>query len=261
MSAKSSRPVVSLASRFRFADFTEASYRKLLRVARDRYAFEFFGSARETPHVLWRHDVDLSVHRALKLAEIEARLGVKSTYFFLLHSNFYNLLEREVARHAHRIVDLGHRAALHFAPDCYPDCRTLDQLNSKLRWEKRVLEDILSTPIRAFSLHDPTPRMLAMFTRGKIAGMTNAYGETLRRDYDYCSDSNGYWRHKRLLDLVKNGEATKLHVLTHPEWWVPSPMSPWRRIKRCVEGRAARMLSGYDEELNQDGRVNVGKKI
>lgn len=256
MSGRLSAPGKSLA---KFADFTEAGYRKLLRAATKRYSFEFFGSACTTPHVLWRHDVDMSVHRALKLAEIESRAGVKSTYFFLLHSDFYNLLEGGITRRARRIVELGHRAALHFDPDYYPECKTLAQLQPKLRWEQRLLEDILSTPVDAFSLHDPTPQTLTLFTRDKIVGMTNAYGKSLRKDYEYCSDSNGYWRHKRLLDLVTSGEAAKLHVLTHPEWWVPDPMSPWARMHRCVTGRSSFNLRFYNQSLARSGRPNLGK--
>lgn len=250
---------VSRTSSSKFADFTEKGYRQLLSATAKRYSFERFGSDCTTPHVLWRHDVDLSVHRALKLAEIESRMGVTSTYFFLLHSDFYNLLEVAVTRRARRIVELGHRAALHFDPSFYPECGTLGQLQPKLRWEKRILEDILLTQVGAFSLHDPTPKTLALFTQNKVVGMINAYGNSLRSNYEYCSDSNGYWRHKRLLDLVSSGDATKLHVLTHPEWWVPAPMSPWARMHRCVTGRSSFILQSYNQSLSRSRRQNLGK--
>ncbi len=64
-----------------FEDFTETSYREIVASARERYAFEPFGTATTSPHVLWRHDVDYSVHRAAALARIEADLGVRATYF------------------------------------------------------------------------------------------------------------------------------------------------------------------------------------
>ncbi len=243
----------------KFVDFTVASYRKLLSSAAKRYSFEFFGSSCTTPHVLWRHDVDLSVHRALKLAEIESRMGVRSTYFFLLRGDFYNLLEIEVTRRAQRIVELGHRAGLHFDPKCYPECTSPEMLKFKVRWEKRVLENVLSAPVGAFSLHDPSPQSLNFFSCDRIAGMTNAYGKSIRQSYEYCSDSNGYWRHERLMDVLTKGDSSNLQVLTHPEWWVPTPMSPWQRIIRCVDGRAKRVLSNYDNALKRDGRVNLGK--
>src|SRR4051794_14022454 len=97
-------------------DFTEGAYLSLIHEARLGYSFEPFGTTCVHPHVLWRHDVDASVHRALVLARIEAELGVRSTYFFALRSEFYNLLESGVTRRAREILELGHWLGLHFDP-------------------------------------------------------------------------------------------------------------------------------------------------
>ena len=72
-------------TQYHFEDFTEKNYRKLIKLAKKNYVFKFFNSSNKPPYVLWRHDVDCSVHRALCLAKIEKELGVKSTYFFHLH--------------------------------------------------------------------------------------------------------------------------------------------------------------------------------
>ena len=69
--------------------------------------------------MLWRHDVDISVHRALALARIEADLGVRATYFFTLHSSFYNLLEPAVAARARELLALGHWLGVHFDVAAY----------------------------------------------------------------------------------------------------------------------------------------------
>ena len=81
------------STRSRTADFTEARYTEIVRDAKSFYRFKTFDEPCEQPHVLWCHDIDYSVHRAMRLAEIEAEEGVTATYFFLLHSPFYNLLE------------------------------------------------------------------------------------------------------------------------------------------------------------------------
>ncbi len=46
-------------------------------------------------YLILRHDVDFSVDRALELAKIENNYGISSTYFFLLHSDFYNIFEKD----------------------------------------------------------------------------------------------------------------------------------------------------------------------
>ena len=78
---------------YRFDDFTEKGYREALALARVHWAFESFGTERREPHALWRHDIDVSPNRALRLAQIEHEGGLKATYFFLLHCEFYNCME------------------------------------------------------------------------------------------------------------------------------------------------------------------------
>ena len=94
-----------------------------------------------------------------------------------------------------------------------------------------------------------------------IAGLTNAYGESLRERYAYVSDSNGYWRHRRLPDVLEAAGEERLHVLTHPEWWQKEPMSPRERIERGEERseRRARRASGdLDIIWVKKGRTSPG---
>jgi len=242
-----------------FEEFTEAGYRSLLQRAKATHRFEPFGTREKRPHVLWRHDVDLSVHRALRIAEIERAARVRSTFFFLLHSEFYNLLERAIAVRVRRIAALGHHVGLHFDPSFYGSGLNTRRLCEKLAGEKRLLEDVAGKPVRVLSLHDPTPASLKQFSGNAIAGMINVYGRKVRAQYEYCSDSNGYWRHRRLRDLLAQPAYPRLHVLTHPEWWVPAPMSPWKRMRRCVEGRADFVVRLYDDSLSRDRRQNLGR--
>ena len=69
--------------------------------------------------------------------------------------------------------------------------------------------------------------------------LINTYAETFQKSFEYCSDSNGYWRYKRLVEVVTSGKFKRLHILTHPEWWQDSIMSPWQKIQRCIDGRSA----------------------
>lgn len=48
--------------RSEFGDFTETNYRELLRLALTRYRFARFGDSGTDRHVLWRHDIDVSVN-------------------------------------------------------------------------------------------------------------------------------------------------------------------------------------------------------
>lgn len=209
--------------------------------------------------MLWRHDVDVSVHRAARLAGIEAEEGVAATYFFFFHSAFYNLLERPVADLARQIVGHGdHRLGLHFDTSFYGSIGYADDLAEKIAYEADMLGDLLEAPVEAVSFHNPglVNDDLA-FDADQIGGLHNAYGRSLRERYSYVSDANGYWRFRRLIDVLSAGTDERLHVLTHPGWWQVEPMPPRARIARCADGRAARAMRDYDDALARMGRQNI----
>ena len=237
-------------------DFTEAAYRTLVRAARDRYTFlSFADAASAEAGVLWRHDIDVSVHRALALATIEREEGVRATYFVHLHSRFYNALEDAIVERLRAIVVLGHEVGLHFDPHFSPAMEP--SIDAAIAAEAAVVERLCGAPVTAFSFHDPGAHGAAVNDADRIAGLVNSYGRSLRDRFGYGSDSNGYWRHAPLVDLVTSGRHLRLQVLTHPEWWVPEPMPPRARIARAIDGRAACQAATYDAALAAVGRENL----
>ena len=244
---------------YHFDDFTDAEYRDLLRLAKSGWKLISFDEYRTPGRVcLWRHDVDFSIHRACSLAQIEAQEGIQATYFVLLHSNFYNLMEDEVAERVLRILELGHTLGLHFDPQFYTKTiLSRAEVLKQLEFEKQILQHFIKTKINTFSVHIPEVGDRINLKDQEIAGMTNAYGQDIQNNFSYCSDSNGYWRFRRLRDVLENGSDDRLHILTHPELWTPEPMSPRSRITRCIEGRAAKQHQRYDEILKISGRKNI----
>jgi hypothetical protein len=222
--------------------------------ALERYAFEPFGTAAGGPHVLWRHDVDYSVHRALALARLEAELGARATYFVWLHSDLYNTFEPAVHARLREIAALGHWIGVHFDAGLYPGA----SLDEKAAWEGRFLAESLEVPVRAVSLHNPSVSGTEGLDAEEIGGMVHAGARSIRDAYTYVSDSNGYWRYERLPEVIGSGEHDRLHVLTHPEMWQEQPMSPRDRILRCIEGRGLASEATYDALLADNQRVNVG---
>lgn len=235
------------------SDFTEHEYRRALVFAKHSYRFEPFGSRSEEPHLLWRHDVDASVHRAARLAAIEAEEGVRATYFLSFHSAFYSLLEQRVLDAARAVLAAGHWLGLHF-DSSFPGN---GDASDRIARESAQLADLLERPVVAFSFHNPglINDDLAL-EDDAVAGLVNVYSRSIRERYRYVSDSNGYWRHERLFDVLEEAPP-RLHVLTHPEWWQEEPMPPRARIERAVQGRAERTLGDYDELLESAGRTNL----
>ena len=238
-------------------EFTENGYGKILDFAAEHYTFVPFGSHAQSPSLLWRHDVDMSVHRALALSQLEFDRGLAASYFIRLHSEYYNAFEWPIRRKIQEISARGHAIGLHFEADprlSFPD---EDFLEEKLEEERAILEGLAEVEVTAVSFHDPHMGDLLRFRRETYAGMANAYAYLGEAGYVYVSDSNGYWRFRGLSDVLAENIGRNVHVLTHPEWWTPEALPPRARMQRCTDGRAAAIKQLYDTLLDQEGRVNV----
>jgi|LakMenEpi03Aug12_release.lakeMendotaPanAssembly.Ray.scaffolds.fasta_scaffold130672_2 hypothetical protein len=235
-------------------DFVEKNYKKLLKKIKNKTIF-YNEIKAHSKFCLWRHDIDLSVHRAYSLAKIEKNLNIKATYFLLLGSNFYNIFENEIKKLVLKIVSLGHQIGLHFDLESY-DIKTVKELEKYLTFEKNIIENLFQTKINVFSFHNPTEEVLLRYDNFKYAKMINTYGKYFKKKVEYCSDSNGYWRHKRLENFLDENHS-KIQVLTHPGWWQKSSMPAFSRIKRCINGRALSVENYYITTLKKLRRKNI----
>lgn len=245
------------AERFHFSDFTRENYSRLLSLAKAQYRFRLFHDWQPSERfVLWRHDVDFSPQAAVRLAEREAAAGVVATYFVWLHSDFYNALERDVTDCIRTIASFGHDIGLHFDV-AYAGVTTAEELSAALPGEQRILEGVAQRDVRVFSFHNPTPATREFGAR-EYAGLLNAAADVYYSDVAFCSDSNGYWRDRRLEDVLLAATDERLQVLTHPEMWQDAPMSPRQRVDRCIDGRAQRTRERYERLLRVNGRNDIG---
>jgi|GEM_PF-648807 len=241
----------------RWADFTEDNYRGLLEDTKKLYKFATYLEGREGNHVIWRHDMDYSMHQARVIAAIEREHDVISTFMFALRLPYYNVLEHETQKMARDIISMGHKAGLHFDVASYEKERWAEEeLEDAMVKERDLLSQCLEAPVEAVSYHDPTCGNLIDFDKDDMAGMVNCYGKTFKSEYGYCSDSNGYWRHERIPDVIKSGKHEKIQVLTHPEWWTPTAMPPRQRIERAQLKRIQDVMKFYDNHLKLSGRKN-----
>ncbi len=249
---------MTLAQQHHYADFTEENYRRLLALAQRRYIFISYPQhAQPGRNILWRHDVDYSIHRALALARIEHEAGVKATYFIYPHCSFYNLFEWEVASRVREIIALGHDIGLHadhgFLADYFSDD---EQREAFLRREKAFMEELFGQKLVAVSFHQPELRNKLGETDATYSGMINTYSAEIFSRYSYCSDSNGHWRYRRLEEVLLDERIENLQILTHPAWWTPEVLAPAKRIMRCLDGREKAAWALYCGELEMAGRAS-----
>src|SRR5438874_12238920 len=181
---------------FQYDDFTEDRYRALLAAAARQYTFVPFTRSQEEGHLcLWRHDVDYSLHRAKRIAAIEAELGVSATYFLNVHCEFYSALGETSAGLVRDIIAMGHRIGLHLDAGFYSfRSWSADERLVILRNEKALLETMFGIEVDCYSLHNPTEVAEWTSDEAVVAGMVNTYGSRIRTRFTYVSDSNGIWR-------------------------------------------------------------------
>lgn len=238
-------------------DFTEVGYEAMLREASRRFRFADFSELTGNQwECIWRHDVDMSPHRAVRLAEIEKNAGVRAHYFIMFGSRFYNPFEPGVTQILKRLVGMGHGIGLHFDPSAIPFPNDSGCVQEALLKQADMLSFTLEASVGSFSLHNPTAAQAVGLAKEKYGHLLNVSAPALVNSFSYCSDSNGIWRHRRLIDVIRDSSVRRLYALTHPEWWVPSAMRPRERIQRCIDGRAACASREYDEDLVRFGRPN-----
>lgn len=240
-----------------FSDFTEASYRHMLQVAKGSYRVVDFSSAGASRTILWRHDCDASMHRAAKLAEIEADEDVKATYFLFPRCLYYNLMSADVGKCVRRIKSLGHDIALHFDPTYYGTALRGPALLQAIARERDLITKEFGSPPVAISFHLFGILDQSELEDDTIAGMVNAYGRSLKASYGYVSDSNGVWRYRHLRAVLQEAKDERLQVLTHPEWWTPEAMPPRARLQRAIDGYARAMGRWYDDITAKHDRPNI----
>lgn len=250
--------------KYHFDDFTESNYRKILKILLYKKIREDGGRIctyqnlwNGEKNIIWRHDIDCSVHRALKLAQLEADMGIRAIYFVMVGSQFYNMMEKGIYDRLIAIKDMGHEIGIHFDCESMPIDTTEESLVKKLEFLKGLFEGLFQQNMSAFSFHNPTKSILNKFYKDQYAGLYNAYSKKIRAGVSYCSDSNGYWRYRRLEDFLLEEETYPMCVLTHPLWWTPDVMPPARRIQRALEGRKRNVEASYESMLKKYGRINV----
>ncbi len=138
--------------------------------------------------------MDLSLEAAVAMAELEAELGVRATYFLMTESVFYNLASPVGVGTLERLRALGHAVGLHAV---HPRVALDDRFDPVVAW------------------HNPDPG----FMREDIPGAVNVMG----RHFDpatYRSDSNQHWRSGAPHQDLRTARFPWLQLLTHPEIWV-----------------------------------------
>lgn len=191
------------------------------------YTFSTFSEyepGRDHLTVILRHDVDCSLERALHMARIEHRLGIRATYFVRVHAPTYNPFSFTAYTVWRELAGQGHELGLHYEVADMHALTGEHPVRLFLR-AKGLLELVLDRPVVSAAQHGDFTRVTPdpldhFFTRvpPELVGIANhTFEDRFFREMKYISDSGGHWREGCMCGHL--GRHKRLQILCHPCWW------------------------------------------
>jgi hypothetical protein len=205
-------------------DWSFDGYRTLVEAAIDGgYRTVGFEVEPENGILYLRHDVDLSLDAALRMARLEADAGVAATYFLMTASVFYNLDSAEGKAALAELRSLGHRVGLH---GVYPEAELDERFDPVVAW------------------HNPDPAYMS----APIDGALNVMEPRRFDPANYRSDSNQHWRSGDPRDELRAGAFPWLQLLIHPEIWAYPGSSMGETMRAMLDAERERRLAQLAED-------------
>ncbi len=213
------------------ADWSYAYLRRLMEKVKSQYALATLASVPEAlaapaRTAFIRHDVDVSLDRARKLAKLEESWGVRATYHVMLSCPFYDVQDGESRAALSAIRACGHEVGLHYHPAHDEATSPPHAADQEIGGACERLEAALGAPVRSVSFHLPSPGLMSGPLQ--VAGRVNAYAAPLLGWY--LSDSRGRWREGEPLVTLDSPRSSYLQLLVHPLWWGETTEAPAVRL-------------------------------
>jgi hypothetical protein len=246
--------------------FTYQHYRQLLSKLSEIYSFTTFKEGERLsgeilkPLVIMRHDIDMELEAAVRMASLENNLDIKSTYFFMARCPIYNVFSYQGADQISEILTYGHHLGLHFDCSLYEDI-SVDNIDSYISKECTLLEDFFQHPVEAVSFHRPGRLVLSGI---KLESWPNTYDKIFTESFQYFADSRGVWAYGHPLDSESFKKRKSLHILTHPIWWTETPHTPYECLVELVQRtgqRSEQYISENCEVWNKARQIEATRGI
>ena len=163
----------------------------------------------------FRHDVDISLKKAVEMAEFESKNGIKSTYYILLSSPYYNALEAENLQRIRTLRELGMGIGLHY--DNSIKLQDANQCCSEIIIQLGILQHhIGELEEKSVTFHKPLRGVDINAETVNLLNLSNIYSPNFDQRFKYISDSGHNWR-ENPYDIINTNDM--VHINTHPEWY------------------------------------------
>ncbi len=146
-----------------------------------------------------RHDIDISISSALRMAIFEKEFGIKSIYYLRFDCDYYNLLTSTNLKIVEYLVE-NHEVG------CHVDCsnfHTEEDLLVYLNFYNKII------PFKKFTFHINTEKTKS------FSHVMNFQNKSILNN-EYISDSKNNFGIEKLEKLKSFDNYT---LVIHPEWW------------------------------------------
>lgn len=236
-------------------DFTYSHYERILDLFKKaEYKAAFFNeSCLHDRALIIRHDIDLDLDKAYRMALIESNHDIRTTYLIMLRSPFYNIFDRANSGYIRGILDLGHQIGLHF-DEHYYGSNNRENIIKNVDSEVQILKDSFDTGIFAVSFHRPSQFILQSDIKLNN-GLINTYDRDLMKKFRYMSDSRRMWKNGCLCKFFDK-KATEcpapgIQALIHPVWWHEKSLGAQAAIDLLLLNK----LKYFDSELEKNIQI------
>ena len=205
------------------------------------YNFKFFLDDFADKNIVYlRHDVDFNISYAYEMAHLDFQMNVRSTFFFLINSEMYNLLEPSNIQLIREVSELGHQIALHV------DER---HVTSHADFLKQMMIFCQMFPFanrKIISRHRPN---LLRIPEWITPDYEDVYQEKFFNRIEYASDSRGEWKYGLPIEREAFKKKQSFQLLIHPIWWINEEETSAEKIAHFL----------YDCEIKNKKAINYFK--
>jgi hypothetical protein len=207
------------------------------------YKFIFYDELNNSKcnQVILRHDIDLDIDLAYEMAIIENSMGIKSTYFFLLSNNSYNLISDKNKKLLIKIRELGHKISLHF------DMMIYDNILEGFRREQEIFNQIFNEKINIISIHRPKKDFLK--SPDNFFNISNSYEKEYMNNISYFADSGGSFRYGNPLNSNAFKNNQNIQLVIHPAWWMINGNSVNEIVEDVIENKSEKIRSHFEKSI------------
>jgi peptidoglycan/xylan/chitin deacetylase (PgdA/CDA1 family) len=185
--------------------FKYVQYLEYLKHIKSLRPITTMGKACGDNDVILRHDVDFDIDAAYRMSEIEASMGVRSTYFILITSDMYNPASAHNRALLQKMAAEGFEIGLHHDP-------SVDESIHSFRKNISALEGIIDKRVKSVSIHNPTSHGIYP----EYKGYNNAYSKKYFSPDRYMSDSCMCFRDKHPYKFIADTISVPVQILLHP---------------------------------------------